>query len=129
MFAVCHWLPSPPGSQLLLDPESQAVANGSAVTLTCGLAEARFTQWFRGQTLASGRTVGNSDGDMITTTGGVSSLGRLSISSFKASVHAGEYFCLAGIKGGNAVHSCPAELTHASEWVGQGTLEGWDRAS
>ena len=108
---------SPPPDCQLLDPQSQAVANGSAVTLTCGLAEATFTQWFSGQLPVPEKTIGVED-DTITTRGGFASLGHLSIFPFKASAHTGKYFCLTGIKGGNALYSCPAELSHASEWVG-----------
>ena len=94
------------------------MATNDTVFLTCGLMEATFTQWFNGKTVIPNEStpVQGSEDDTITVIGGSASLAFLSIFPFKASTHAGKYFCLVGLKGMNAIHTCPAELSHASEW-------------
>jgi len=103
---------SNPGSQLTVEePRSQAVPTGGNVSLSCSAPGSSFTQWLVGN--PPDRNLLTSSGD-----GRVSISGsQLNITAFHASEDANLYSCLVGVPGGNGIYTCPANISHASEWI------------
>ena len=79
------------------------------MTLTCGGIETTFTQWLKGDP-PNGQHMFSEEDDRVVVDGE-----QLTITGFHAATHAGSYSCLIGLSGGNAVVTCPANLSHASE--------------
>ncbi len=107
--------PIPIGSQYITEhPSSQAVKSDANVTLRCGALNPTFTQWLKAQPDGPPQLLDASLDDRITVTT-VSGGSELRISKFHAMDHAGLYSCLFGLGGGTGVHTCPANVSHASE--------------
>lgn len=86
---------------------STAVSTGGNVTLRCA-GSFDTAWWFRGDITAL---------KSVDTRPGVVELEdqALKIMGFHASDHAGCYYCLAVFSTLDAIHSCPAHISHASE--------------
>ena len=105
-------LPLPPSSSLgaqftVKEPSSRAVPTGGNVSLSCSSPSATLYYWW----------VGAPPNRAGITASGVSLDGAwLNISSFHAADHAGLYSCMVALPGANAIFTCPANISHASEY-------------
>lgn len=113
LFIVNRWreklpIPLPPGAQFTVkEPSSQAVPTGGNVSLSCSSPSATLYYWW----------VGAPPNRAGITAPRVSLDGaQLNISSFHATDHAGLYSCMVALPGTNAIFTCPANISHASEY-------------
>ena len=113
LFIVNRWreklpIPLPPGAQFTVkEPRSQAVPTGGNVSLSCSSPSATLYYWW----------VGAPPNRAGITAPRVSLDGaQLNISSFHATDHAGLYSCMVALPGTNAIFTCPANVSHASEY-------------
>ena len=81
----------------------------SSVHLTCGPRTHAHISWVKGSPESGIHSLPSDEG--VNTTGG-----ELDIVHFRARDHAGLYFCVSNDTNG-LFRSCPARITHASEWI------------